>query len=83
MAVWLAVGIACLIMGLVLSLFENWARGEAIPHWRILGLGVGASLIGGLVTLGLTGRFIVYVPIVLTILALMVDRLNDRMRQGL
>ena len=83
MAVWIATGIVCLIIGAVAGLLENWARGEVIPHWRILIVGTSASVIAGLVTVAVAGGFIPHIPIIVTIAALMVDRVNDRMRQGL
>ena len=83
MVVWVLWGVLFFIMGLMISLLENWARGEVIPHWRILIVGTSASVIAGLVTVAVAGGFIPHIPIIVTIAALMVDRVNDRMRQGL
>jgi len=83
MGVWIWLGTICLVMGVLLGLIENWARGEAIPHWRILGIAVSVSVISRLLTFMWSRRPIFHIPAVLTIAALMLDRLSDRMKQGL
>ncbi len=71
------------ILGLVVGLGENWVRGEAIPSWRILGLAVGASLVGSVASKMMTGRVILWLPIICLFVVLLLDRTNDRIGRHL
>lgn len=83
MAVWVSAFVISAAVGLVAGLLENWARGDAIPNTRIIAVGMIAAVVGGMAPVAIFGRFIPYTPIILSVVALMVDRAAADASRGL
>ncbi len=80
---WTVTVVFGVIFGAVVGLAENWARGEAIPAWRILILAIVASLVGCVASKLMVGRLIMWVPIICLVVVLLIDRANDRIGRHL
>jgi hypothetical protein len=71
------------VMGIVAGLIETAARGEAIPNWHIMIVGIGSAVIPAIISLLALGGPLWYGIIAIIIVSLLVDRTQDRMKQGL
>ena len=80
---WIWTVVFSVIFGVVAGLVENYYRHEPIPSLHIILVGVVASVAGGLVSKAVVGYLILWVPLALTVLALMIDRRACDARTGL
>ena len=83
MAVWVATIIIATLMGAVAGRIENSARGEVIANWHIIGVGIASAVIPAVISVIAIGGPLWQGIIVIVIVALLVDRTQDRMKQGL
>ncbi|MFW5867411.1 MAG: hypothetical protein ACOCX2_06315 [Armatimonadota bacterium] len=83
MAIWIATLIVCVVMGAVAGLIETVARGDVIPNWHIMGVGIASAVIPAIISLIALGGPIWHGIIAIVIVALIVDRTQDRMKLGL
>jgi len=71
------------IIGIVAGLLETWGRGDAIPNFRILAVGLIAALGAGLLSILIFGGLIIWFPVILAPAALLIDRAAADARRGL
>jgi hypothetical protein len=83
MAVWAATIIIATVMGAAAGLIETSARGEVIPNWHIMAVGIGSAVIPAIISLIAIGGPVWHGIIAIIIVSLIVDRTQDRMKQGL